>query len=164
VTGTLTIIREAALEHKLRVSLLPLSNYRLGEQLISFSLDAIATTAVVEHNRGLIRLDHVLLILKTPVFVGKTLVKPLLPYLLRQLRLPRWLCLVVTRCSEDSPHRCGGYVEAVSTKITSNISTALLSSIAITSYFLNCSSSNSFLLTWATSTRSVFEVLWEELD
>jgi ABC-type polysaccharide/polyol phosphate export permease len=89
VTGTLTIIREAALEHKLRVSLLPLSNYRFGEQLISFSLDAIATTAVVEHNRGLIRPDHVLLILKTLVFMSKTLVKPLLPYLLRQPRLPR---------------------------------------------------------------------------
>ena len=82
MTGTLTIIREAAPEHKLRVSLPPLLNYRLGEQLISFSLDAIATTAVVEHNRGLIRLDYVLLILKTLVFVGKILVKPLLPYLL----------------------------------------------------------------------------------
>jgi len=52
----------------------------------------------------------------------------------------------------------------VSTKITSNISTALLSSIAIASYFLNCSFSNRFLLAWAASTRSVFEVLREELD
>ncbi|KAG9385570.1 hypothetical protein A1F94_002320, partial [Pyrenophora tritici-repentis] len=44
------------------------------------------------------------------------------------------------------------------------ISTSLLSSIAIAAYFLNSNFTDSVLFAWTASTRSVFEVLWEELD
>ena len=47
---TFLVIREAALEHKLRVSLPPLTDAALNYPLVCLSLDSIAPTLVVDHH------------------------------------------------------------------------------------------------------------------
>ena len=60
---TFPVIREAALEHKLRVSLPPLTDTALDYSLVCFSPDSIAATPVVEYNRRLVCPDDILPVL-----------------------------------------------------------------------------------------------------
>ena len=60
---TFLVIREAALEYELRVSLPPLTDTALNYSLVCFSLDPIAPTLVVDHHGRLVCLDDILLVL-----------------------------------------------------------------------------------------------------
>ncbi|EMD61246.1 hypothetical protein COCSADRAFT_222138 [Bipolaris sorokiniana ND90Pr] len=66
---TLLIVREAAPEHKLRVSLPPLTDTALNYSLICLSPDSIAPTSVVNYYRRLVCPDNILPVLQRPVLI-----------------------------------------------------------------------------------------------
>ena len=136
ITLPLVVVRKAAPEHKLRIAFPPLSDNSLGKHLIWSSPDAIATTPVIEHDRGLAQPHNILLILMSLISMRETPLKSLLSHRLYQPRLPRWLRLVVAGCFENSLYGSGRNVVAVDTKVASYISASLFSTVSIAAYFL----------------------------
>jgi hypothetical protein len=158
------VVREAAPEHKLRVSLPPLTDTALDYSLLCPSLDPIPPTSVVNHYRCLICPDNIVPVHQRPVFVVNRPPKASTPHLLCQPRLPRWLGLLVSCFSQYPLDGRGRDFYSLETKPTSKVSAGLLSSISIAPYFLKylllyllC------LLSRPTRARGILNVVWEDL-
>jgi hypothetical protein len=81
------IIRIIALELEFSISFLSLLDHRLNELLLRGPPNTVATTAMVENNRRLVRLDDSLLIFKGPMLIEEIELEVVPPYLLRKARL-----------------------------------------------------------------------------
>ena len=67
---TLAIVRESPLEYKLARTLLSLTDIGPEKALISLPLYLIPSAAIEQDNRGLIRLDDILLILESLMLIS----------------------------------------------------------------------------------------------
>lgn len=113
MTRTLLLIRKGAPEYELAGSFLSLSNTAAKKALIGLPPYAIASSAMEQDNRGLIRPNDILPIIKSPITMSNIPAIALLHHLLRQPRLPRRLSLPEASCVEDPYDRGFGDIDTL---------------------------------------------------
>lgn len=94
---TLPIIGKGAPEYKLAGAFPSLANIAAKEPLVC----SIASSAMKKDNQGLIRPNNNLLVITGLVTMGEAPIKPFLPYLFRQPRLPGRLSLAEANFLKD---------------------------------------------------------------
>jgi hypothetical protein len=72
VTGAFLVIQETSLELELGISFLLLSNAALNKSFLKGTLYIVATIAIIYNNSYFVRLNNILLIIKSLVLVVKS--------------------------------------------------------------------------------------------